>query len=252
MNEVTIFENPEFGKIRITMIGDEPYFVGKDVTEILGYSNSRKALADHVDEEDKGVTKCDTLGGTQEMTVINESGLYSLILGSKLPKAKKFKHWVTSEVLPAIRKTGSYSITDNSYSNADMALLKIVKAGTAEERALAVSEYHEIVVKPLEDKIEEQKPLVDVAKKRISNKGCYTITDVTKSLNFKRGYITRWAKAKGYLHQSLNEVNKAGEKFFKVYSTDFIHNSIGITEEGLQFIKSHIAEIYDLNSKEKV
>ena len=110
MNEVTIFENPEFGKVRTTLINGEPYFVGKDVTAILGYSNNRKALSDHVDDEDKGVTKCDTLGGTQEMTVINESGMYSLILSSKLPKAKKFKRWVTSEVLPTIRKTGSYSI----------------------------------------------------------------------------------------------------------------------------------------------
>lgn len=108
MENIKIYENPEFGKVRTTQINGEPYFVGKDVTEILGYSNNRKALSDHVDDEDKGVTKCDTLGGTQEMTVINESGLYSLILSSKLPKAKEFKRWVTSDVLPSIRKTGSY------------------------------------------------------------------------------------------------------------------------------------------------
>ncbi len=88
----------------------EPWFVGKDVAEALGYSNSRKALLDHVDEEDKGVTKRDTLGGKQPITIINESGLYSLILSSKLPSAKEFKRWVTSEVLPQIRKTGGYTI----------------------------------------------------------------------------------------------------------------------------------------------
>lgn len=115
MNEVTIFENPEFGKIRITMIGSEPYFVGKDVTEILGYGNSRQAIATNVDDDDKGVHSVDTLGGTQKMTVINESGLYSLILSSKLPKAKKFKHWVTSEVLPSIRKTGGYVSNDDMF-----------------------------------------------------------------------------------------------------------------------------------------
>lgn len=82
MSELQIFKNAEFGSIRTLTINGEPYFVGRDVAEILGYSNSRKALADHVDEEDKGVTKCDTLGGTQEMTVINESGLYSLILAA--------------------------------------------------------------------------------------------------------------------------------------------------------------------------
>ena len=106
MNEVQIFNNEEFGQVRTLVINGEPWFVGKDVAEILGYSNTRKALADHVDEEDKGVTKCDTLGGVQDLTVINESGLYSLILSSKMPNAKKFKHWVTSEVLPSIRKHG--------------------------------------------------------------------------------------------------------------------------------------------------
>ena len=86
----------------------EPWFVGKDITKILGYTNPSKAIADHVDVEDKGVTKCYTPGGVQNLTGINESGLYSLILSSKLPSAKKFKRWVTSEVLPAIRKTGGY------------------------------------------------------------------------------------------------------------------------------------------------
>lgn len=108
--ELQIFNNPEFGEIRTTVIDGEPWLVGKDVATALGYSNPRKALNDHVDGEDKGVTKCDTLGGAQEMTIINESGLYSLVLSSKLPTAKKFKRWVTSEVLPAIRKHGGYSV----------------------------------------------------------------------------------------------------------------------------------------------
>lgn len=114
MNDIKIFNNEEFGDIRTVTIDGDPWFVGKDVAEILGYSNSRDALAKRVDEEDKGVAKCDTLGGTQELTVINESGLYSLILSSKLPTAKKFKHWVTSEVLPSIRKTGQYQIPNLS------------------------------------------------------------------------------------------------------------------------------------------
>lgn len=107
MNEVQVFKF-ESNEIRSLMINGEPWFVGKDVAEVLGYKLPRKAILDHVDEDDKGVTKWNTLGGTQEMTIINESGLYSLILSSKLPRAKKFKRWVTSEVLPAIRKTGSY------------------------------------------------------------------------------------------------------------------------------------------------
>ncbi len=131
MNDLNIFENAEFGQIRTVIIDNEPWFVGKDVATALGYVNSRKALADHVLEEDKGVTKCDTLGGRQELSVINESGLYALILSSKLDSAKRFKHWVTSEVLPAIRKHGMYAV-DELLENPDIA----IKAFTAlkEER----------------------------------------------------------------------------------------------------------------------
>ena len=108
MNEMKIF-NFENNDVRTHVINDEPWFVGKDVADILGYSNSRKALSDHVDDEDKGVTKSDTLGGNQNITIINESGLYSLILKSKKPEAKQFKRWVTREVLPTIRKHGAYN-----------------------------------------------------------------------------------------------------------------------------------------------
>lgn len=111
MTNLKVFQNKEFGEVRVVDVEGVPYFVGKDVATILGYSNSRKALIDHVDADDKGVTKCDTLGGSQELTVINESGLYSLILSSKMPTAKKFKRWVTSEVLPSIRKNGAYLTT---------------------------------------------------------------------------------------------------------------------------------------------
>lgn len=111
MNNIQVFNNEELGCIRTVIINDQPWFVGKDIAVALGYSNTRDALAKRVDAEDKGVAKRDTLGGTQELAVINESGLYSLILSSKLPSAKKFKHWVTSEVLPCIRKTGHYGNT---------------------------------------------------------------------------------------------------------------------------------------------
>ena len=109
MNELQIFNNTEFGSIRTTLINDIPWFVGKDVADALGYSNTRDALAKRVDDEDKGVGKYDTLGGPQEFTIINESGLYSLVFSSRLPSAKRFKRWVTSEVLPAIRSKGYYS-----------------------------------------------------------------------------------------------------------------------------------------------
>ena len=107
--ELQVYKNAEFGSVRTTTLGGQSYFVGKDVAGILGYSNSRKALIDHVDEEDKGVTKCDTLGGKQDLIIINESGLYSLILSSKMPNSKRFKRWVTNEVLPSIRQHGVYA-----------------------------------------------------------------------------------------------------------------------------------------------
>ena len=112
MNNIQLFNSPEFGQIRTITENDGIYFVGKDVAEILGYANPRKALIDHVDLEDKGVTKCDTPGGVQDLTTINESGLYSLVLSSKLPSAKRFKRWVTSEVLPALRRQGGYMLAN--------------------------------------------------------------------------------------------------------------------------------------------
>ena len=116
MNELKIFENPDFGKVRTMEIDSEPYFVGKDVAEILGYSNTKDAISSHVDEDDKRVFQ-KSENTTFEipnrgLTVINESGLYSLILSSKLPKAKEFKRWVTSEVLPSIRKHGVYAVDE--------------------------------------------------------------------------------------------------------------------------------------------
>lgn len=108
MNDLQIFENPEFGQVRTVEINGTPWLVGKDVATALGYKEPTKAVRDKVDPEDRGVSKMDTPSGEQEMLIINESGLYSLILSSKMPKAKAFKRWVTSEVLPAIREHGAY------------------------------------------------------------------------------------------------------------------------------------------------
>lgn len=109
MNDLTVFENEEFGSVRTLSMDGDPWFVGKDVATALGYKEPTKAAREKVDPEDRGMSKMDTPRGEQEVVIINESGLYSLILSSKLPNAKRFKRWVTSEVLPAIRKTGAYS-----------------------------------------------------------------------------------------------------------------------------------------------
>lgn len=120
MNEIKIFKNPQFGSIRTMTQGNEPWFVGKDVAELLGYANPSKALADHVDDEDKLNNESLSSLGQRGGWIINESGLYSLILSSKLPTAKEFKRWVTSEVLPSIRQTGGYIAGQEDMSDADL------------------------------------------------------------------------------------------------------------------------------------
>lgn len=156
MEEIKIFENTEFGKVRTISIGGEPWLVGKDVAEILGYTNTRDALARHVDDDDKrredSVVIHDAIGREQTPVLINESGLYSLILSSKLPSAKRFKHWVTSEVLPSVRKHGTYmtpETIEKTLSDPDF----IIRLATElkEEKALR---------NRLQDKVEQDRPKV--------------------------------------------------------------------------------------------
>lgn len=136
MYELQTFSNTELGSVRTVTIDSKPYFVGKDVAEILGYCNTRDALAKRVDDEDKldGVAICDSIGREQKPVLINESGLYSLILSSKLPGAKKFKRWVTSEVLPAIRRHGMYA-TDDLIANPDIAIAAFTALKQEREKA---------------------------------------------------------------------------------------------------------------------
>lgn len=137
MNDLKIFENEEFGKIRTIIKDDEPFFVGKDVAGALCYGEPHKAVQKHVDEEDRIKHPILTKGGMQDMWVINESGLYSLILGSKLESARKFKRWVTSEVLPSLRQTGTYSVTTTyQYPVTSAALDSATNAGRLFERIM--------------------------------------------------------------------------------------------------------------------
>lgn len=128
MEALKVFESEEFGSVRTMAINGNVWFVGNDIAEILGYSNPRDAISKHVDDEDKGVAKCDTLGGSQNLAIINESGLYSLVLSSKLPTAKKFKHWVTSEILPSIRQNGAYIAGQESMDEAELLAKALIAA----------------------------------------------------------------------------------------------------------------------------
>lgn len=141
MNEVMTFSNDEFGTIRTLSINNEPWFVGKDVAEKLGYKEPRSAVSKKVENDDRGVAEMDTPSGKQNMTIINESGLYSLILSSKLESAKRFKRWVTGEVLPSIRKSGGYISGQEDMSDEDlMAKALLVAQRQIDERQKQIEE----------------------------------------------------------------------------------------------------------------
>ncbi|EPV88044.1 antirepressor, partial [Streptococcus agalactiae FSL S3-251] len=190
MNEIYKFKGQE---VRTVTIDNEPYFVGKDVAEILGYAKARNAIASHVDDEDKKDAPIQgTLGGTQTMTIINESGLYSLILSSKLPQAKEFKRWVTSEVLPSIRKNGMFA-TDELLDNPDFAIATLQKL--KEEREAK---------KLLEAQIEADKPKVLFADAVSASKSSCLIGELAKILkqngiDIGQNKLFQWLRANGYL-----------------------------------------------------
>ena len=172
MDGIKTFTNKEFGTVRTIVKDGEPWFVGKDVAEILGYKETAKAIRTHICAEDKGVSVLDTPGGQQKITLINESGLYSLILGSKLPKAKTFKRWVTSEVLPTIRKTGGYVANDEMFINT---YLPNADAQTRELFRLNLS-----TIRQLNNKIEQDKPLVEFASHIQTSEDCISMNDMAK------------------------------------------------------------------------
>ena len=220
-NEIKIFENEEFGSVRTMEINGEPYFVGKDVAEILGYANTSKALIDHVDDEDKLNNETLSSLGQRGGWLINESGLYSLILSSKLPTAKKFKRWVTSDVLPAIRKTGSYSIQNkpDSYTIEDPA---------ARARRWA-EEYEE--KKALEAKIEEQKPLVEYAEHIQASKDVIDMKSMAK-LASKNGIKIGRNKLFSFLRdrkildrENIPYANYMDKEWFQVVESPYTFNN---------------------------
>ena len=184
------FSNNEFGEIRVLEIEDEPWFVGKDVAIILGYKDTSDAIKKHVDEEDKGVGEIPTPGGKQNMKVINESGLYSLIIGSKLPNAKKFKRWVTSEVLPSIRKHGAYMTEDTiekALTSPDFLIQLATKLKEEQEKS-----------KQLEDKLEKNSKMLNQIS---ASKNSLLVREVAKVLSNQHGIVIGEKK----LYQKLRD-----------------------------------------------
>lgn len=205
MNELKTFTNAEFGSVRTIEIDNEPYFVGKDVAEILGYSEPRSAVSKKVDSEDRGVAKMETPSGVQEMTIINESGLYSLIFGSKLPKAKEFKHWVTSEVLPSIRKHGMYA-TNELLNDPDFAIQAFTALKEERERR-----------KQLESKVEQDKPKVLFADAVETAQTSILVGDLAKlikqnGVDIGQKRLFNYLRENGYLIKSGSSKNMPTQK----------------------------------------
>ena len=207
-----------FGDIRtMNNAKGETFFVGKDVAEALGYSITRDALTRHVDDEDKGVVKHDTLGGTQTMVVINESGLYSLILSSKLPQAKAFKRWVTSEVLPQIRQTGAYSL-------------------------------HRKQIENLTSHIKEMEPKCEYCDEVLESVSCLTTTQIAKELSMTVHDLTQLLMERGVMYKQSGQYMLYADYARKGYAKNRTHTHYDVegelhtrtylvwTEEGRRFI----------------
>lgn len=204
-NNIEIFKNSEFGEVRTMLIDGEPWFVGKDVAEALRYQNASKAISDHVDDEDKLNNESLSSLGQRGGWLINESGLYSLILSSKLPSAKRFKHWVTAEVLPSIRKTGSYSLKDNvsvpSYQIEDP--IKRAEAWIEEQKkALALKADNENKQKL----IEEQKPKADYFDNLVDRNLLTNFRDTAKQLGIGQKTFINFLLEREYVYR-----DKAGK-----------------------------------------
>lgn len=234
---VQVFSNSEFGNVRTVTIDNEPWFVGKDVAEILGYSNPRKAILDHVDGEDKtdGVTIRDSIGREQTPIFINESGLYSLIVLSKLESAKRFKRWITSEVIPSIRKHGGYVYDPEKFINENF------PSFTEETKKNMILDLYN-VNKQLTAKVEEQKPKVTYCDNILNNPALTPITTIAKDygmsgkkmnqllsdlgIQYKRG--SSW-----YLYQQYAD---KGYTQSKTYGEGIVFTNMEWTQKGRMFL----------------
>ena len=227
MNNLQIFNSPDFGQIRTIQKNGEPWFVGKDVADILGYQNGSRDVNRHVDEDDRQNYQNGTFESNRGLTIINESGLYSLILSSKMPKAKEFKRWVTSEVIPAIRKTGGYIAGSENMTDAEiMAKAVLVAQSTIRQRDQRIKE--------LESDVAAAKPKVLFADAVSASDSTILIGDLAKILK-QNGYNTgqkrlfQWLRDNGYLIKRQGaDYNSPTQRsmelgLFRVKETPIIH-----------------------------
>ena len=237
MNELQTFTNDVFGQIRTTIIDGEPWFVGKDIAEALGYADPTGAVRKRVDIEDKGVAKMATPSGAQEMAIINESGLYALIFGSKLPSAKQFKRWVTSEVLPQINRTGGYI----PVSSADDELTIMAKAHQILERTLQAKDQ---LIESTTKALMIAQPKADRYDKLMRADGYMSFNVVAKQLGTGRNRLMKYLREHGILFRDgLSNIayQKYYERGYFVVKYSIGHNGFAcgvtkVTAKGLEFL----------------
>lgn len=236
MNELQIFESPEFGQVRTVVIENEPWFVGKDVANILGYANTKDAISSHVEEDDKTIiqrSENTTLEiPNRGLTFINESGLYSLIFSSKLPNAKKFKRWVTSEVLPTIRKHGMYA-TEELLDNPDVAIAAFTALKAEREKR-----------KLLEAQIEADKPKVIFAEAVDASQTSILVGDLAKLLkqngvNTGQKRLFEWLRTNGYLiSRKGNDYNSPTQKSMELGLFEIKERTINNPDGSIRITKT--------------
>lgn len=208
MNELQIFKSPEFGQVRTVTIDGEPWFVAKDVAMALGYAKPENAVANHIDSEDKTSTLIQGSGSNykSKATLINESGLYSLVLSSKLPTAKKFKHWITSEVLPAIRKHGAY-MTPEKIEEALLNPDTLIRLATELKAEREARKHAELEAASAKQVIGELKPKADYTDRILASKGTVTTTAIAKDYGMSATGFNK------LLHE-LHVIYKIGKQWF--------------------------------------
>lgn len=225
MENIHVFNNNEFGAIRTVTINNEPWFVGKDVAEALGYAEPRSAVSKKVDNTDRGVAEMETPSGKQNMTIINESGVYALVFGSKLESAKRFKHWVTSEVLPTLRKTGSYGMPQGK----ELLALAVIEAQkTIEEK---------------DKEIERMRPKEVFADAVASSKDSILIGELAK-LICQNGYsvgqnrLFTWMRDNGYLMVQGASRNIPKQRYVEQGLFEIKESSIANPDGSVRLIKT--------------
>ena len=254
-HDIQLFHNDDFGDIRTVIIDGEPWFVAKDVASLLGYKETAKAVRFHIDDEDKGVSILDTPGGKQRITVINESGVYCLILSSNLPKARLFKHWVTSEVLPSLRKTGRYGTDDAAYL-----INKFFPVATEQQRMFLQTAL--LQIETLTATIAENQPKVDFAEQVANTDALIDMETMAKlatdnGIRIGRNRLFQWLRDIGVLIRNSNPKRnlpyqeyldrgyfKVREKCFQFHGAYRLYYQTMVTGKGQLYIIGRLRNEY--------